>query len=484
MLIVGLGASAGGLEALQQFFGALTELQDAAFVVVQHLDPTSRSLLPELLARVTSMPVVEIADGTTIVAGHVYVAPSQGIVHVEQDQMRLHLAQEERRGRIDECLTSLAQAHGPRAVGVLLSGSGSDGTLGLQAIHKVGGMTMAQDDASARFEAMPRNAVTSGVVDHVLAPVQLAEEVIAYAEHLRRHGVDANQRRSTRVEEVLPEICKALEVGTSHGLHQYKSTTLVRRIQRRMQILRVEDPDAYLTRLREDRDEAHLLLRELLISVTAFFRDPEAFAALAENVIRPLLEGRPHEDQIRVWVPGCATGEEAYSIAILIREALTGRERPPTVQIFATDIDERALAFAREGAYASSIAETMPRERLDRFFSRRGTRYQVSPELREMCLFSAHNLVADPPFSRLDLISCRNVLIYLGVPLQQKLISIFHYGLRSQGFLFLGPSENIAAHTELFRAVSAKQRISQRKATPLRAPGLSDRGGAYRMAGS
>ncbi len=482
MLIVGLGASAGGLEALQQFFGALAELDDAAFLVVQHLDPTSRSLLPELLARVTAMPVSELADGTTIEPGHVYVAPSQGVVQVEDGRLHIRLALEERRGAIDECFTSLAHAYGPRAVGVVLSGSGSDGTLGLQAIHRVGGMTMAQDDASARFEAMPRNAVTSGVVDHALTPAELAREVVAYAEHVRGLGFDDAEQCATRLEEVLPEICRALEQGTTHGLHQYKASTLVRRIQRRMQILRVRDPDAYLLRLREDHDEAQLLLRELLISVTAFFRDPEAFEVLAEQVIRPLCEGRSSDDQIRIWVPGCATGEEAYSIAMLVREACAGLERPRSVQIFATDIDERALAFAREGVYSARAVETVPHERLERFFVRRGMRWQVKPELRELCLFSAHNLVADPPFSRLDLISCRNVLIYLGAPLQQKLISIFHYALRSQGFLFLGPSENIAAHTELFRAVSAKQRLSQRKATPLRAPGLPGRGG-YRMAG-
>ncbi|MBC8070148.1 MAG: PAS domain-containing protein [Deltaproteobacteria bacterium] len=481
MLVAGIGFAEGGVEPLQQFFGALREVDDLAFVAISNEDANAPSTLRQLLARVTALAVTDVVDGSELLPGHIYVAPPTGTIAFEDGRVRLVLSNDPRQ-RIDDGLGALAESFRARAVGVLLSGTGSDGTIGLEGIHRLEGMTMVQDDGTARFEAMPRNAVTTGVVDHVGTPEELAAELVAYAAHVRELNRRGPETSGSRLDELLPEILTVLEQTSSQGLHHYKPSTLARRIARRMQILHERGAEGYLARLRSDPEEADALLREVLIGVTSFFRDPEAFATLGDACIRRIVEDRRPEDQIRVWVPGCATGEEAYSLAILFCEAFSTLEQRPAVQIFATDIDERALAIARKGSYSPRIAEVVSRECLDRFFVRRNQRYQVTQEIREICLFSRHNLVSDPPFSRVDLISCRNVLIYLGPPLQQKLLSIFHYSLRPQGFLFLGPSENIAAHTELFRTVAARQRISQRRSTSVERPtstrsGISGRDG-------
>ena len=485
ILIAGLGASAGGLEAFGRFFSAMPAESGLALVVVQHLDPNNRGLLAELLAKQTTMPVLEIQDGMRAQADHVYVAPPQVGVRIEQGI--LHLAApapspqplspaagergrgkggDKRQAPVDFFFSSLAEDQRAAAVGIILSGEGTDGTLGLKAISDAGGITMVQDSASARYDSMPRNAAVTGIADHVLAPEKMPEELLAYARHFQ--VVSAENRQALQrqhIAEAIPAIAEILHEATRHDFQQYKTSTLVRRIERRMQVLRIAEVDRYVERLRQDREEASLLFKELLISVTAFFRDADAFAMLAEQVVPRLLENRGPGEQVRIWVPGCATGEEAYSIAILVREALERLAAPPNVQIFATDIDERALRVARQGAYPLTIADNVSPDRLGRFFIRKGKRLHVVKKLREMCLFSPHNLVSDPAFSRLDLISCRNLLIYLGPPLQKKLMSVFHYALRPGGYLLLGPSENVIFRAELFREVDAKQRLFQRKPT-------------------
>jgi two-component system CheB/CheR fusion protein len=345
---------------------------------------------------------------------------------------------------------------------MVLSGSGSDGALGLSAVGAAGGMTMAQSPESAAFPDMPNNVAAAA--DHVLPPPELARALVSYAPPWRQvtRGSRSEERRR-ELEARLPEICDVLMRRTGHDFKHYKSTTLLRRLERRIQVLQLADVDEYVGRLARDVQEPHLLFRELLISVTSFFREPDSFTALAERAIAGLLSERSHGDQIRIWVPGCATGEEAYSIAILVKEQMARLEIGASVQIFATDVNERALATARRGSYPQGIALQVSPERLARFFVKRGRRYHVTDDIREMCLFSLHNLISDPPFSRLDLISCRNVLIYLGSHLQKKLIPIFHYALRAGGFLFLGASESLAGHSELFRIVDAKHRIAQRK---------------------
>jgi two-component system CheB/CheR fusion protein len=478
-LVVGLGASAGGIEALREFLQALDEEANLALVVIEHLDPTSKSLLPSVLHQFTTLPVEEISEDSAVGRNRVFVVPPGRAVELRDGRFRLRSLSDpnERRTPIDIFFRSIAEVARSRAVGIVLSGAGSDGTLGCLAIANAGGMTMAQEPTSAKYDSMPRSAITTGVIDHVLRPKRMAEELLAYVGHVAHFGEEEDGLpEASLIKEALGEICDLLQKETNHNFKHYKTTSLVRRISRRMQVLRLGSVEAYVDRLRGDQDEVAHLFRELLIGVTSFFRDPEAFDVLAREVITPLVARRKGEP-LRFWVPGCATGQEAYSLAMIVREILERVSEPPEVQIFATDIDERALSVARQGLYPAGIAENIARERLDRFFVKKGKRYQVTKEIREMCLFSPHNLINDPPFSRLDLISCRNLLIYFGSHLQAKLIPLFHYALRHNGYLFLGPSENISSHKELFVAVNAKHRISQRKTTALRSTALLGGGG-------
>jgi two-component system CheB/CheR fusion protein len=469
-LVVGIGASAGGLEALQTLLRGVVPGRGLAFVVVFHLDPEARNLLPEILSHTSPLPVRELTDGTVVEADYVYTAPVQRLVELSGGQFRLVRAEaiEDRRTPIDHFLQSLAHDQQNHAVGIILSGAGSDGTQGLKAVGDAGGMTLVQDPSTARFEGMPRSAAEIGAADHVLPPEAMVEELLAYAAHLRATTENDEQRLRQEVEAVLPTVCDQLAQATGHNFKHYKTSTLVRRVMRRIAVLRISSAREYLERLKGDGVEADNLFRELLISVTAFFRDPDAFETLAREVLPQLFAQRSPGDSVRVWVPGCATGEEAYTLAMLMIEQMDRLDHPPELQIFATDIDEQALSFARHGIYPLGIADELTPERLKRFFVRSGQTYQVSKALRELVLFSVHNLINDPPFSRLDLISCRNVLIYLGTHLQKKLVPVFHYALRPGGYLFLGPSENLNSHRELFRPVDIKQRISQRLPTSIR----------------
>ena len=482
LLVVAIGSSAGGLDALQEFFAALDEGAGIAFVVIEHSDPAASGLLPSILARHTTLPVSEVGEGQVLVGDHVFVAPPNAAIEIDKASFRVLPVTDSTQHKtpIDTLFRSLAASFGPRAVAIVLSGTGSDGSVGVQQVANEGGMTIAQEPATARYDAMPKSALATGVIDHVLTPRQMAEELLAYVGHVEH--LAAEESRATgydAIHQALPEICDLLQKVTEHNFKHYKNSTLVRRIQRRMQVLRTGDVHVYVDRLRGEPDEVTQLFRELLIGVTSFFRDSAAFDALASDVIKPLVAQR-RDEPLRFWVPGCATGEEAYSLAIVVREALEQAAHPPPVQIFATDIDERALSAARQGIYPLGVAEQLSNERLDRFFVKKGKRYQVSKELRELCLFSPHNLITDPPFSRLDLISCRNLLIYFGPHLQKKLIPLFHYALRPNGYLFLGPSENVSNHKELFVPISAKHRISQRKPTAISSVAALSGGSAYR----
>jgi two-component system, chemotaxis family, CheB/CheR fusion protein len=469
-LVVGIGASAGGFEALKSFLEEMPANPGFALVLVQHVGEADGALLTERIARLTRLPVQTVEDGSAVERNRLYVAPPSSIAAIKDGRFRLRPPRtpSERRNPIDRFFQALADACEARAIGIVLSGSGSDGALGLSRISSSGGMTMAQAPSTAAVADMPNSV--AAVADHVLAPDELARTLTDYARHW--HSVSKGTKLEDRRREVqarLSEICDVLMRRTGHDFKHYKSSTLLRRIERRMQVLGLADVDGYVGHLARDLQEPHTLFRELLIGVTSFFREPEAFAALSERAVATLLTKR--SDQVRIWVPGCATGEEAYSIAMLVREQMDRLETPPKVQIFATDVNERALATARRGSYPQGIALQVSPERLARFFAKKGRRYQIAEEIREMCLFSAHNLISDPPFSRLDLISCRNLLIYLGAHLQKKLIPVFHYALRAGGFLFLGASESLTGHNELFRVVDAKHRIAQRKDTPIQAGG-------------
>jgi two-component system CheB/CheR fusion protein len=467
-LVVAIAASAEGLPALTELLAALPSDKRLTCIIVQRASPDGREIDAEALARLTDFTVAPIVDGGSILPGHLYVTPGRSVVGIRKGGFRLRPAQNsgERRFAADAVFRSIARNLGSRAVGVVLAAEGSDGFIGLEAIGAAGGMTMVQapeEDAEA---------LAAGCVDHVLRPTGIAHAIVDYlrfwseAEEGKRPWL-----RRRRIQEQLVAICAFLREQTGIDFKHYRTTTLLRRIERRMHVLRLDKADAYVERLTSEPREAHVLARELLIGVTAFFRDPEAFASLADNALSPLFENRSPADTVRIWVAACATGEEAYSIAILVREMLERSENPPRVQIFATDVNGRALSVARRALYPLGVAANLSPERLARFFVKRGRRLQVAQELREMVTFSAHNVIADPPFSRLDLISCRNLLIYLGGHLQKKLIPLFHYALRRGGYLFLGSSESLGGHGDLFRDIDAHHRLVQRKESVLRTPG-------------
>ncbi len=465
--IVGIGASAGGVEALEQFFRAVPAENGMAFVVVTHLPPYRDSLLAEILGRATRMPVVNARDDQPVEAQHVYVLPPGAVLTINEGRLRLrHTGVAEReRAPIDVFFTSLAEDQGEHAIGVVLSGGGSDGTLGLKALKENGGLTVAQGAnlTRPRFADMPSNAVAAGFVDLVLPVEEIPERIIAYVRNWA--ALDAE-----RSDEALSKIYTLLRTRTGHDFSEYKDRTFHRRVQRRMQVVQTTKLEDYAARLQEDPDEVRALFRDLLIGVTDFFRDAEAFSALETQVVPKLFEGKGAGDEVRVWVAGCATGEEAYSIAILLREQVDILESPPKVQVFATDIDETAMTVARTARYPATLVNEVSPERLKRFFVQEGASYSVAKDLREMCIFSNHSLIRDPPFSRLDLISCRNLLIYLKPGLQGQVFPLFHFALRPGGYLFLGLSENIARYTDLFLPLDKTNRVFRRRDLVARSP--------------
>ncbi|MDB5392841.1 MAG: methylase of chemotaxis methyl-accepting protein [Rhodospirillales bacterium] len=470
--IVGIGASAGGIEAFKGFFEHTPPDSGMAFVVVLHLPVDRKSLLPEILGRWTTMKIVEATEACLIEANCVYVPPAGGLVTVRDG--RLHPLEHDRSepraaAPIDVFFNSLAIALNEDAIGVVLSGTGSDGTLGLKAIKALGGLTLAQgpDGTAPQHEGMPGSAIMAGAVDIVEPVASIPARIIsvrkARHEPDRAAALSAEETNAARLT-----ICKELHRHIGHDFSGYKDKTFLRRVQRRMQVLGAATLDDYVKRLKGDRSEAIPLFQDLLIGVTSFFRDTEMFAALKSVVLPRLFEGKGPDSTVRVWVPACATGEEAYSLAILLREQIdTVGPNGPKIQIFATDIDEPAIATARAGRYPSALLDGMLAERLRRFFTE-GTdgSFTVTRELRELCTFSAHSLTRDPPFSRIDLISCRNLLIYLDTELQGSVIPAFHYSLTTNGILVLGSSETISRHENLFAVLDRSHRIFRRRDTP------------------
>ena len=458
--VIGIGSSAGGLTALEGLLPSIPSDSGLAFVVVQHLDPDHESALTQLLRRLSPIPVSLIENKTAIEPDNLYVIPPNTALTLVDDRLHLAPPVEQRGPRmpIDGFFLSLAEARGEQAAGVILSGSGSDGTLGLRAIKEHGGLTIAQD--GAEYDGMMRSAVRSGMVDFVLPLDRIPGKLADYFRHI---GERRPQVEAAGVADHLNQICILLRTRTGHDFSGYKDRTVARRVQRRMQVLQIDSVPDFIERLRKDPPQVDALLQDLLIGVTNFFRDPQAFAALEQTVIPQLFEGKGPDDTVRIWVPGCSTGEEAYSIAILLREHLPRRSGVPKLQIFASDIDEEALQVARLGRYPASIARDIPPNRLDRYFVREDGTYRIASDLREMCLFSAHNLLRDAPFSKLDLLSCRNMLIYLTPELQNRLIPLFHYALNDGAYLFLGSSENLTRHTRLFATVDKPHRIFRRR---------------------
>ncbi|MBW8837513.1 MAG: chemotaxis protein CheR, partial [Burkholderia sp.] len=366
---------------------------------------------------------------------------------------------------IDTFLESLAQDQGERAIAVILSGAGSDGTLGVRAVKEAGGLTVAQtaNGTAPRHAAMPQSAIATGLVDLPLPVEAVPAKLVDYAARFAAASEADDERQAASAKEAREGICEVLRERVGHDFGGYKEKTFLRRVQRRMQVLQLATLDAYVEHLRQDADEAKLLFRDLLIGVTHFFRDADAFQALEQLVVPRLFEGKAAAGTLRVWVPGCSTGEEVYSIALLLRERVDAMRPPPKVQIFGTDIDEAALQYARAGRYPAALLDSVPEERRQRYFHRDGGTLTVAKRVRDLCVFSAHSIVRDPPFSRLDLISCRNLLIYLGSEQQDRVIPVFHFALRPGGFLFLGSAENVSHRGDLFQPLDKKHRLFQRR---------------------
>lgn len=468
-LIAAIGASAGGLEAYETFFEHMPADAGIAFAVVMHLAPDHESALAQLLARHTRMSVEQVRDNTKVIPNRVYIIPPNATLTIKNCVLQVTPPAEPRGRRmpIDSLFLSLAEDRGELAVCIILSGTGTDGTLGLRAIKEHGGMAMAQTLESAKYDAILRSAIATGLVDHVLPVEEMPAKLMKYAAHLSALNGKPNSIRQQTAQR-LGKIHNLLRQKAGHDFSQYKESTIIRRLERRMKALQIQTVEQYVQLLERRPEEADQLFKDLLIGVTQFFRDSEAFKALRREVIPKLFEGKGADGQVRVGVVGCASGEEAYSIAILLSEHASTLDNAPKLHIFATDIDERGLETARKGLYPESIAEHVSAERLERFFSKEEKGFQIKREIREICIFSTHSFIKDPPFSRLDLISCRNVMIYLGADLQRGIIPLFHYALRSGGYLFLGPSENVTSHQELFRTLDKKHRIFQRKETVLR----------------
>lgn len=463
--IVGIGASAGGLAALQAFFDALPADTGMAFVVVTHMDPERESLLPELLQSHTDMAVRQVVEETTIEPNHIYVLPPNRRIVVADAHLDVEEFDEPRgrRAPIDYFFRSLAEKH-REAIAIILSGGGTDGAVGVKAIKEHGGLLMVQQPDEAEHDSMPRAAINTGLADVVLPVAQLAQKLVAY----RRNGVKLPQDPEALTVDELDALYRILAVvqnQTGHDFSQYKRSTVLRRIHRRMQLHERETLRVYLNYLRSHTDEAQSLFNDLLIGVTNFFRDPGTWGALAEHVIPRLFADKKQEETVRVWSIGCASGEEAYSLAILLVEYQSALEQPsafrPNVQVFASDLDEGSLNKAREGLYPEAIEADVSQERLERFFNKEGDYYRVKRELRDLVLFSNHSVLRDPPFSRLDLISCRNLLIYLQRDLQENVFQIFHYALNPERFLFLGNSESAEMVHDLFRTVDKTHRFYQ-----------------------
>lgn len=467
--IVGIGASAGGLAAFVAFFAGLPVDAEPgmAFVLVQQLAPDHDSLLTALIQRATRMPVVEVTDSMVVRVNCVYIIPPNrdmaflnGALHLlEPTAPRGH------RLPIDYLFRSLAQDQHERAIGIVLSGTGSDGTLGVRSIKDGGGMVMVQTVDSAEFDGMPQSALATGVVDYVLPPAEMAAELMAYVSHALGTSARISAVVAPQSEKALQKIFILLRAQTKHDFSQYKPNTIYRRIERRMAVHQVQTLGDYVQYLQQTPAEVDALFRDLLIGVTSFFRDPEAFAVLEASVIPKLFQGKPAGGVVRAWTAGCSTGEEAYSIAILLQEALETLKQNFKIQVFATDIDSRAVAVARAGLYPASISEDISPERLARFFTLEadGITYRVHKGIRDMLVFSEQDLIRDPPFSKLDLITCRNLLIYLGTDLQKKLVSMFHYSLKPGGMLFLGTSETVGSFVDLFATLDRKSKLYQRK---------------------
>jgi two-component system CheB/CheR fusion protein len=484
--VVCIGASAGGLDALEKFFKACPVDLGAAFVVVQHLSPDHKSMMSTLLARHTNMPVTMVEDDLPLDANRVFLIPPGAIMHVTKGH--LHLTPKNPRGLtlpIDIFFSSLADVYDRHAVGIILSGTGTDGTRGAVAINAAGGFLMAQEPESAKFDGMPRSVIATGIVDAILPAEEIPARLIAHIRNLPYQEVEVVPERvvphaTMTTEEVMSALLHLLHQVGGIDFSDYKPTTVMRRIDRRMQVRHTPELYQYYDLLEHDRNEIITLRREMLISVTSFFRDPETFTILADTVIAPLVAEKPPSETIRVWLAGVATGEEAYSIGMLFIEAFERERRWPNLKIFATDVDAQCVETAGVGQYPESAAAEIAPERLERFFVKKGDRFVIKNELRQCIVFARHNLLADPPFTKMDLVVCRNTLIYFNSAAQEHALRSLQYAIRDGGALLLGSSESLSAVTEGLQTISAKHKLF-RRVGPMALPFLERKGGTLQV---
>jgi two-component system CheB/CheR fusion protein len=467
-LIAGVGASAGGVEAFTELLTNLPSDTGMAFVLIQHLDPKHESLLSALLAKKATMPVVEVTKGMRLEPNHVYVIPPNATMTVSDHSLQL-AKRIEARGTpmpVDLFMRSLAEQHGNRAIGIILSGLGSDGTLGMAEIQARGGVTFAQDKGSARYDSMPRSAVDAGCADYVLPPRSIARELVRIAGHpytasSHTEAIELPAQQGNGLATIFQLLSRSTGLDFTH----YRQTTIVRRIQRRMVVHKIDNLEQYIRFLQVNPAEIKSLYQDMLINVTSFFRNPGLFEALRAEVFPEILKGSASDRTTRIWTPACSSGEETYSVAITLLEYLGDKPGANSIQFFGTDVSESNVRRARSGVYPDNIQADVSPERLRRFFTKIEGGYRISKGIRDMCIFAQHNVLSDPPFSRMDLICCRNLLIYLEPVLQAKVISLFHYATRPGGFLALGTSEGVGSASNFFATVNRIQKIFSRKTT-------------------
>jgi len=461
-LYVGIGASAGGLDALKKFLYNIPENSGSAFIIVQHMDPTHKSGLVNILGNYTDLEVLEIVDGVQVESEHVYVIPPNKDLGILDGKLQLMEPIEPHglRMPINYFFTSLAEDQGDESVGIILSGFGTDGSIGLKSIKANGGICMAQDPNTAGSEGMPSSAINTGLVDIILAPEEMPETLSSYKKSSSKILKKILTPEDRNIQ-ALRKIFILIRNRTGHDFSQYKKSTVFRRVGRRMNLHQIEDISQYLRYIQENTDELDLLFKEFLINVTNFFRDPEAFESLKDGTLKELISEKSDYETIRVWVPGCSTGEEVYSIAIIIKELLEDAGKKLEVQIFGTDLDSLSINVARSGTYSGVITD-ISKERLNKYFYKKDNEVTIKDDIRDMVVFANHNVIKDPPFTKLDLISCRNLLIYLETDAQEKVLSKFNYSLKKDGILFLGPSESIGEFIDSFSVIDSKWKIYKR----------------------
>ena len=462
--VVGVGASAGGLEALGELIGNVAT-DSVAIIVVQHLAPHHESLLTQLLARSSRLAVVTATDGMRLEPNHVYVTPPNAHLALLHGVLRVlsPLDANGPRSPVDYMFRSLAEDQGHSAIGIVLSGTGTDGTFGLKAIRAAGGLTIVQDPETAKYDGMPRSAINSGAADLVLPPKQIGEELVRLAGQVRAWPAPRPPRSTPQTQDPIGKLFVLIRSEFGNDLTNYKNATIDRRIERRMMLHKIGRLEEYVKFVQQHRDELQALYKDMLITVTSFFRDPESFEALKSKVFPQILEHKEAGQPIRVWVPACATGEEAYSLAMCLLEFCEEKTRDERIQIFGTDIDEESIQHARRGVYSTNIALDVSPERLNRFFIRKGNEYLIARQIRDMLVFSTQNVLKDAPFSRMDLVSCRNLLIYLQPSAQKKVLRVLHYALNPSGYLLLGTSETVGDAPELFSSLDFKNKIYAKK---------------------